>query len=240
MASTTVLESDTAQSIDTGTTNEAEALTAAYHVLSRGNNGYAGSRVLAMDYIRMAGRTLGLKLEGIETSRESQALSDERFRAARRLLEHARSRLLSTGNREAVENVDEALTEINLALTLEPLPPDVNRTPVRLSDADKEALQLAYTTLYSGNHRYGGHRRAAMFKIQAAGRLAGVVLQGDGTGNEDQAASEMRLQVATRLLEGVRANLKSAEQASVRLYVELALDRLHRATEKSGVRVIAE
>ena len=48
-------------------------------------------------------------------------------------------------------------------------------------------LKAAYLTLSVADHDYKGHRVAAMKHIEAAAKVLGVKLQGDGKGHEKQA-----------------------------------------------------
>ena len=70
-----------------------------------------------------------------------------------------------------------------------------------------DLLQQAYTTLEQADHDYKGHRIAAMKQIEAAGKLLGVNLRGDGKGHEKQGVSDQQLRTAQALLEQARPGL---------------------------------
>jgi hypothetical protein len=54
-------------------------------------------------------------------------------------------------------------------------------------------LVQAYTTLGQADHDYKGHRVAAMKQIEAAAKLLGVNVRGDGKGHEKQGVSDAQL-----------------------------------------------
>ena len=68
-------------------------------------------------------------------------------------------------------------------------------------------LVQAYTTLEQADHDYKGHRVAAMKQIEAAAKLLGVDVRGDGKGHEPQGVSDTQLRTAQGLLEQARAEL---------------------------------
>jgi hypothetical protein len=70
-----------------------------------------------------------------------------------------------------------------------------------------DLLQQAYTTLEQADHDYKGHRVAAMKQIEAAGKLLGLNLRGDGKGHEKQGISDDQLRTARALLEQARAGM---------------------------------
>ena len=62
-------------------------------------------------------------------------------------------------------------------------------------------LVQAYTTLGQADHDYKGHRVAAMKQIEAAAKLLGVSVRGDGRGHEKQGVSDAQLRTAQGLLQ---------------------------------------
>jgi hypothetical protein len=68
-------------------------------------------------------------------------------------------------------------------------------------------LRRAYVTLSLADHDYKGHRAEAMKQIEAAAKLLGVNLHGDGRGHEKQGVSDEQLRTARGLLKEARAGL---------------------------------
>ena len=90
-------------------------------------------------------------------------------------------------------------------------------------------LVQAYTTLEQADHDYKGHRIAAMKQIEAAARLLGVNVHGDGRGHEQQGVSDAQLRTAQGLLQQAQAGLsgkplrhvnKALQQLSIALSVK--------------------
>jgi hypothetical protein len=69
-------------------------------------------------------------------------------------------------------------------------------------------LVQAYTTLEQADHDYKGHRKAAMKQIEAAAKLLGVKVRGDGKGHEKQGISDAQLRAARGLLQQARSGLR--------------------------------
>jgi len=67
--------------------------------------------------------------------------------------------------------------------------------------APGDLLRQAYTALEQADHDYKGYRIAAMKQIEAAGKLLGINLRGDGKGHEKQGVSDQQLRAAQALLE---------------------------------------
>ena len=91
-----------------------------------------------------------------------------------------------------------------------------------------DLLQQAYTTLEQADHDYKGHRIAAMKQIEAAGKLLGLNLRGDGKGHEKQGVSDQQLRSAQALLEQARAglagkSLKHVDRAIKQLNIALSI-----------------
>ena|ERR1035441_1283702 len=73
--------------------------------------------------------------------------------------------------------------------------------------ASGDLLQQAYTALEQADHDYKGHRKDAMKQIEAAGKLLGINLRGDGKAHEKQGVSDEQLRTAQGLLEEARSGL---------------------------------
>lgn len=90
-------------------------------------------------------------------------------------------------------------------------------------------LVQAYTALEQADHDYKGHRVAAMKQIEAAARLLGVSVHGEGRGHEAQGVSDAQLRTAQGLLQQARSGLsgkplkhvnKALQQLSVALSIK--------------------
>ena len=90
-------------------------------------------------------------------------------------------------------------------------------------------LVQAYTTLAQADHDYKGHRVAAMKQIEAAAKLLGVSVRGDGKGHEKQGVSDAQLRTAQGLLQQARSGLngkplghvnKALQQLSIALSIK--------------------
>ena len=89
-------------------------------------------------------------------------------------------------------------------------------------------LVQAYTTLEHANHDYKGHRVAAMKQIEAAGKILGVSVRGDGKGHEKQGVSDAQLRTAQGLLQQARPGLsgkalKHVDKALQELSIALSI-----------------
>jgi hypothetical protein len=73
--------------------------------------------------------------------------------------------------------------------------------------ASGDLLRQAYSALEQADHDYKGHRADAMKQIEAAGKLLGIKLRGDGKGHEKQGVSDEQLRTAKSLLEEARSGL---------------------------------
>ena len=90
-------------------------------------------------------------------------------------------------------------------------------------------LVQAYTTLEQADHDYKGHRMAAMKQIEAAAKLLGVKVRGDGKGHEQQGVSDAQLRTAQGLLQQAQSGLsgkplrhvnKALQQLSIALSIK--------------------
>ena len=70
-----------------------------------------------------------------------------------------------------------------------------------------DLLSQAYATLSVADHDYKGHRIEAMKQIEAAGKLLGVNVRGDGKGHEKQGTSDEQLRIAQSLLQQASSGL---------------------------------
>jgi len=89
-------------------------------------------------------------------------------------------------------------------------------------------LVQAYTTLEVADHDYKGHRVAAMKQIQAAGKILGVNVRGDGKGHEKQGTSDAQLRTAQGLLQQAQSRLsgkalKHVDKALQELAIALSI-----------------
>jgi len=67
--------------------------------------------------------------------------------------------------------------------------------------AEADLLRNAYHILATGDHDYNGHRARAMHAIEAAARLVGLDLKGDGQDKVVQSLSDDRLRDAKAMVE---------------------------------------
>jgi len=94
--------------------------------------------------------------------------------------------------------------------------------------AEAGALQQAYALLATADHDYNGHRARAMRQIEAAAKLLGISLRGDGKVREAQGASDAQLRSAQALLVQAAGGWKGlglahVQQAVKQLNVALAI-----------------
>jgi hypothetical protein len=199
-----------------------EELVHAFYLLKTANHDYGGHRKLAMAEVEAAGRGLGLELGGDLPERERQWQSDARLAEARRLLRHAREKLEKRDRDRVADRVEKAIREIDAALRA-PV------APVVLAESPREELIHAFHLLKTANHDYGGHRRAAMAEVEAAGRGLGLELGGDVPDRERQWQSDARLAEARRLLLDAREKLELRDRDRVAARVEKAIREIDAA-----------
>ena len=94
--------------------------------------------------------------------------------------------------------------------------------PAAPSAASINQLTQAYAVLSVADHDYQGHRVRAMKQIEAAAKVAGITLTGNGKGHEQQVTSDQQLQTATSLLQQARSGLPTKAQK----HVDKALEQL--------------
>ncbi len=85
-------------------------------------------------------------------------------------------------------------------------------------------LREAYGILERADHDYKGHRAKAMHEIEAAGKLIGMNVRGDGKGHERQGVSDAQLHHAQELLVQVSTNMAGKKKVHNR--VEAAIKQL--------------
>jgi hypothetical protein len=90
------------------------------------------------------------------------------------------------------------------------------------------ALAEAYGLMKRADHDYKGHRARAMHQVEAAARLLGEGLGGDGRGHEAQGTSDDQLREAQSVLKGACGKiaglaLKHVEEAIGQLSTALSV-----------------
>jgi hypothetical protein len=89
-------------------------------------------------------------------------------------------------------------------------------------------LPEAYGLMKRADHDYKGHRARAMHQVEAAARLIGEGLAGDGRGHETQGSSDEQLRKAQSLLQQASGKvagvaLKHVEEAIHQLSIALSV-----------------
>jgi hypothetical protein len=98
---------------------------------------------------------------------------------------------------------------------------------VRLGGSEVATLQQAYATLEVADHDYKGHRVKAMKAIEAALKLLGSNISGQGRGHEKQAISDEQLRQVLATIEQVRGSLAAAgAQPQVVKHLDTAINQL--------------
>jgi hypothetical protein len=99
---------------------------------------------------------------------------------------------------------------------------------VRLDGGEVAMLRQSYAILAVADHDYKGHRIAAMKAINAACKLLGTDLSGEGRGHEKQAISDAQLQQVLATIQQVRNSLASAgTQPRVVKHLDAAINQLN-------------
>jgi hypothetical protein len=88
-------------------------------------------------------------------------------------------------------------------------------------------LQNAYLILSTGDHDYKGHRVRAMHQIEAAAKLLGVNLSGDGKGKQPQPLSDAKLREAQGLLQSVLGASEVKSQKQVTKHLNAAVEQIN-------------
>ena len=105
---------------------------------------------------------------------------------------------------------------VNLRAQAPPPPPPV--TPA----AATGLLSQAYAALSVADHDYKGNRVRAMHQIEAAAKVLGITLGGQGHGHEKQVVSDDQIHTAQTLLQQALPGLPPAAQQ----HVQKALDHI--------------
>jgi hypothetical protein len=86
--------------------------------------------------------------------------------------------------------------------------------PAQVASAD--LLRQAYHALELADHDYHGHRADAMKQIEAAGKVLGLNLRGDGHDHEKQGQSDDHLREAQSLLTQAQGGFRGKALAHVK------------------------
>lgn len=97
---------------------EVAALQGAYYTLSRADHDYKGHRVKAMHEIQAACKLLGADPTGDATGKEAQRTSDAQLQTAQRILMSVRTTAVSANQAQLVQHIDNAINQINVALSI--------------------------------------------------------------------------------------------------------------------------
>ena len=88
----------------------------AYRILASGDHDYKGHRAKAMDEVKKAAELLGTDLRGDDKDKTNQALSDDRLREARGLLENVRNSSDVKKEKRVDRHINAAIKQIDEAL----------------------------------------------------------------------------------------------------------------------------
>lgn len=116
----------------------------------------------------------------------------------------------------------------NTPATIQNTPtPAAEQSLVRLGGSEVATLIQAYDTLATADHDYKGHRVHAMKAIEAACKLLGTNIAGQGKGHEKQALSDEQLRSVLASIQQVRGSLAVAgTQPQVVKHLDVAIDQL--------------
>ena len=104
------------QTVGFNDSREAAQLQRAYRILASGDHDYKGHRAKAMDEIKKAADLLGTDLRGDDKDKTKQALSDDRMREARGLLEKVRDSSDVKKQKRVDRHIEAAIKQIDEAL----------------------------------------------------------------------------------------------------------------------------
>jgi hypothetical protein len=107
----------------------------------------------------------------------------------------------------------------------EPTPPA--QQPTLSAQSEAALLSQAYNILVVANHDYKGHRVRAMKQIEAAAKLLGANLQGNGPGREQQPVSDAQLRQAQALLQQLSTGLAPTRPKAVHAHIEAAINQIN-------------
>ena len=116
----------------------------------------------------------------------------------------------------------------NTAVTMQSTSaPDVEQSLVRMGGSEVATLIQAYDTLAVADHDYKGHRVHAMKAIEAACKLLGTNISGEGKGKEKQTLSDEQLRSVLSSIQQVRGSLAVAgTQQQVVKHLDVAIQQL--------------
>ncbi len=97
---------------------------------------------------------------------------------------------------------------------------------IRLAGGEVETLRTAYAILAVADHDYKGHRVAAMKAINAACKLLGTDISGEGKGKEKQTISDAQLQQVLGILQQVRGSLAGTQPRVVK-HLDVAINQIN-------------
>ena len=98
--------------------SEAKSLTRAYLILATGDRDYKGHRVKAMHEVEAAAKLLGMDVRSDAKGHKPQALSDDRLREARGLLEKVLDASEVKAQKRISKHITGAINQINDALAI--------------------------------------------------------------------------------------------------------------------------
>ena len=98
-----------------------------------------------------------------------------------------------------------------------------------LIDAERVALRTAYLDLIQGDHDYKGHRIKALRQVEAACKLIGFNVAGDGDAHQAQARSDAVLRDAQNQLQTVRNAAAANGQADLQKHCDEAIKQIRTA-----------
>jgi hypothetical protein len=99
--------------------------------------------------------------------------------------------------------------------------------PTLSAQSEAALLSQAYNILAAANHDYKGHRVRAMKQIEAAAKLLGANLQGNGPGHEQQPVSDAQLRQAQALLQQLSTGLAPTRPKAVHAHIEAAINQIN-------------
>jgi hypothetical protein len=99
--------------------------------------------------------------------------------------------------------------------------------PTLSAQSEAALLSQAYNILTVANRDYKGHRVRAMKQIEAAAKLLGANLQGNGAGHEQQPVSDAQLRQAQALLEQLNTGLAPTRPKAVHAHIENAINQIN-------------
>jgi hypothetical protein len=116
----------------------------------------------------------------------------------------------------------------NTAVTMQSTSaPGAEESLVRMGGSEVATLTQAYDTLAVADHDYKGHRVHAMKAIEAACKLLGTNISGEGKGREKQPLSDEQLRSVLASIQQVRGSLAVAgTQPQVIKHLDVAIDQL--------------